>query len=92
MWRCNVCQAVSKQGQALRKHLLRRKDGSIAQELQICVTCGDLLVAGTPLHLVHKLRGQPEPGTVAPVAVEPVPEEPPAAVALSGKVVTKSRL
>jgi hypothetical protein len=46
MYHCGICNVVSEPREARKVHVLKRTDGSIAQEVPVCQVCAGLLAEG----------------------------------------------
>jgi hypothetical protein len=91
MYRCNVCDVVSKPGTPRRVFAQKRADGQIREEIPVCDLCLDKLNRGlSPVDLYR--AHHPVPVEVIPEPVftpKPVPQQPTRPVFSSGKTLFK---
>lgn len=78
-YRCGFCRGKVPQGEPLKRHVVKRRDGSILSETPVCDACSQVLAGGkVPIEAVPALAPAPTykpvvPLTKRPPAIPPMP-------------------
>ena len=89
-FKCEVCQSAVPSGVPAKRHIVRRADGSVKQEMKVCADCDAGFRCGYSLAKMLEVVG-PKPDGAMLEAVKSLSKTAPTAAPPPGKTVVLGR-